>query len=111
MIFSQFLSGIYFMGLATSSLLFFRIWRETSDRLFYHFAIAFGLMAAERIPLALFLFLQEPTSWVYVFRLAGFLVMIKGIVEKNVQRQSVAKGESASKSDIGNVLSGKWRHQ
>lgn len=85
MILTQFLSGVFFMGLATSSLIFFRCWKETNDKLFRYFALAFMLMALERIPLAIFLYMKEPTSWVYLFRLAGFLVLLKGIVEKNAE--------------------------
>ena len=83
MIFSSFLSGIFMMGLGVSGLLFLRSWREAGDRLFLNFAIAFWLLALERIPLALFHQMKEPHSLVYLLRLFAFVIIILTIWNKN----------------------------
>lgn len=87
---SVFLSGAFMMGLAVASLIFLRSWRETRDPLFLGFAVAFCLMAIERVPLALFQQMKEPECFVYLLRLVGFGFLIFGIVRKNLSSRSAA---------------------
>jgi hypothetical protein len=83
--FSVFLSGAFMMSLLVAGTIFLRTWRDSRDPLFFHFAIAFWLMAIERVPLALFHKMKEPGSLIYLLRLAGFLFILVGIFRKNRQ--------------------------
>lgn len=71
------------MGLAVAGLVFLRSWKETGDRLFLSFSVAFFLMAIERIPLALFHRMKEPGSFVYILRLVAFILILRAILQKN----------------------------
>ncbi len=84
MILGVFLSGVFMMGLAVAGLIFLRSWKETGDRLFLHFGIAFFLLAVERVPLALFHRMKEPGSLIYLLRLAAFLIILRAIFAKNL---------------------------
>ena len=81
------------MGLAMVALIFLRAWKETADQLFLRFSIAFALMAVERIPLALFDKMEEPGSFVYLFRLLAFLIILQTIYQKSfrVKRRTKKK--------------------
>ena len=48
-----FLHGAAAMGCLTAGLFFLKFWRETHDRLFLMFALAFWMIAAERVVLGL----------------------------------------------------------
>jgi hypothetical protein len=91
----SFLSGIYMISFAASSLFFLKFYKSTGERLFKYFSFACFMLAVERI--ALF-FIENPfpsiptpvsesESWVYFFRLIGFLVIVYAIVEKNRRSQ------------------------
>ncbi len=82
---SAFLSGAFMMGLAAAALVFLASWRDSKDDLFLYFAIAFTLMAIERIPLALFHQMKEPHSLVYLLRLTGYAFILYGIRQKNTE--------------------------
>ncbi len=78
-----FASGALALGHALAGLFFLRFWRDTHDRLFAWFAAAFGMLAVQRFAvLATFSWLEQ-TTWAYVIRLIGFVLIIIGIVEKN----------------------------
>ena len=66
-----------------AALFFLRFWRETRDRLFGFFAGAFVLLALQRIALAAALVSQHDTTVYYVLRLAAFVVLLIGILDKN----------------------------
>lgn len=86
-----YLSGIFTMGLVMVALVFLRAWKETADPLFLKFSIAFGLMAIERIPLALFDKMEEPGSFVYLFRLLAFLIILETIYHKSFSKKKRAE--------------------
>jgi hypothetical protein len=75
--------GMLCTGFFTASLFFFRFWRETRDRLFVYFGIAFVVMAANQLALELFGETAEFDTVLYGIRLAAFLLIIFGILEKN----------------------------
>ena len=79
----DFLSGVIFALSLTATLFFFRYWRQTADRLFAIFALAFVVFAASRIVLALLEEGNEARTWVYLLRLVAFLLIVVGIVDKN----------------------------
>jgi uncharacterized membrane protein HdeD (DUF308 family) len=84
----QFLSGIVMMGCAVSSLYFLKFWLRTKDRLFLIFGCALFTLAAERAVLALTLDqTSEEHSMIYIVRLIAFLLILAGIVDKNLSEK------------------------
>lgn len=79
----DFLSGAITMGYATAGLFFLRFWRGTRDPLFLAFAVAFWLLGLSQGALALADVPVEERSWLYVVRLAAFVVILAGITRKN----------------------------
>ena len=80
------------MAAMVAGLFFLRFWRESHDRFFLLFAIAFGLLGLERIPLLIKGLSTEMHYSVYLIRLAAFLVFIAAIVLKNCERSGSTKG-------------------
>jgi Fe2+ transport system protein B len=72
------------MGCAVAGLIFLRHWRATRDRLFAYFAASFWLMAVNRVALVIVGEVHEASTYIYLVRFAAFLLIIVGIVEKNV---------------------------
>jgi hypothetical protein len=73
------------MGYVIGALFFFRFWRRTGEPLFVYFGLAFLLLATSQ---ALSVWAGQPSdenSWIYLLRLAGFMLLIVGIVAKNVR--------------------------
>lgn len=60
-----------------------RFWTKTRDRLFLFFAVAFLLMALNRLALTIVAAESESTTYLYVVRLLAFVLIIVGIVDKN----------------------------
>ena len=83
----DFLSGMITMGYATAALFFFRFWWRTRDPLFVMFAIAFICFALNQALTALLDIPRDEQSWIYMLRLAGFVLLIFGIVGKNVGKK------------------------
>jgi len=67
----------------TVALFFLRFWRQTRDRLFLWFAIAFATDAATRLLEGLTPVSSEREPLVYVPRLITFALIIAAIVQKN----------------------------
>lgn len=65
------------------ALIFFRNWRKTRDRLFALFALAFVLFAANWVGLAVFDPPRESQHYVYLLRLAAFLLIAAAVLDKN----------------------------
>ena len=79
----SFLSGAICMGYLVISLFFIRFWKTTHDRLFVFFALAFGLLLAERVTRAT---LEIQTEWipvVFTFRLIAFGLILYAVFDKN----------------------------
>ena len=78
-----FLLGAVCMAFAAAGLFFLRFWRDTRDRLFILFSLAFFILAANRIGF----FLAEEQNikgdWLYGVRLLAFLLILIAIVDKN----------------------------
>ncbi len=85
MTFLDFLSGAVSMGFVIAGLFFLRFWKRTHDGLFLAFASAFWLLGLTQASLALSSMPVEERSWLYLFRLAAFLIIITAIVRKNVR--------------------------
>ncbi|MDB5622949.1 MAG: hypothetical protein JWR39_1512 [Devosia sp.] len=78
-----FVSGLITMGFLISGLFFVRFWARTRDLLFAAFAAAFWLLAANQALLALSDLPVEERSWMYLLRLAAFVIIILAIALKN----------------------------
>jgi hypothetical protein len=78
-----FLWGALSMACATAGLFFLRYWRATRDRLFIFFALAFGALALNWVVLAFAHPEPEASHQVYFIRLAAFVLIIAGILDKN----------------------------
>ena len=81
--FLQFSSGFIVMGYLVAGLFFLRFWRDTRDRLFAVFAVAFWLFGLQRLLIALIDVHREHEAVFYLLRLAGFLLIIWAVVDKN----------------------------
>jgi uncharacterized membrane protein HdeD (DUF308 family) len=79
----DFIMGAIAMASGIVALFFFRFWRDTGDRLFVMFAIAFLLLGITRLGLAVSHDnVEGQTHWYWV-RLAAFLLILIAIVDKN----------------------------
>jgi hypothetical protein len=78
-----FLHGAVSLGCAVIAVFFLRFWRQSADRLFLFFAVAFGVLALDYLVLGV---LDGATEWrvpVFAVRLSAFLVILLGILDKN----------------------------
>jgi uncharacterized membrane protein len=84
----QILTGAMAMGYAIAGLFFLRFWRDARDRLFGLFALAFFVLAVNRISSAI-LGADETYqgNHVYWIRLAAFLLILVAIIDKNRSRR------------------------
>lgn len=78
-----FLSGMLMMGFLVAAVFFWRFWARTGDPFFIMFAIAWVLLGAERLGLAIRNTPEEPRAGMYFIRLAAFLLIIGAILYKN----------------------------
>jgi hypothetical protein len=78
-----FLSGVVVMASFVAGLFFLRFWRESRDRLFLMFAAAFWIMAANWTALAFTDPANEARTFLYMFRLVAFSLIIFAILDKN----------------------------
>jgi hypothetical protein len=84
-----FLWGALTMGCAVIALCFLRYWRTSRDRLFIFFGVAFGVLALNWVSLAIIDPQVEGRHYVYFFRLAAFVLIIVGIVDRNRRSRSL----------------------
>jgi len=77
------LSGACIAGYLLVGLIFLRSWRDTRDRLFAMFAAAFWLLALQRALLVLTNQLSENRPYLYLVRLAAYLLILIAIADKN----------------------------
>jgi hypothetical protein len=73
------------MGALVAGLFFLRYWRDSGDRLFAWFAAAFFLKAMNRVGLVIVGEAHEVSTLLYLVRMTAFLLIIAGVVEKNVR--------------------------
>jgi hypothetical protein len=87
MLSADFFSGIITMGFVVCVVFFLRFWRRTHDSLFLVFSIAFLLLALNQALTTLLGLPLEERSWLYLLRLAAFLIIIGAIVRKNIGKR------------------------
>ena len=87
---NEFLSGLLVMGYVVAGLYFLRFWKTSRDRLFAFFALAFWVLALQRLALAMTTLHQEASSdtaeahpLLYVVRLVAFVLILIAIIDKN----------------------------
>ncbi len=80
----DFLSGALMLAFLVATAHFVRFWQRTSERLFLYFAIAFALLALNQIVLFMMGAEDELRGYVYVLRISGFVLILVGILSKNV---------------------------
>ena len=80
---NAFISGASFLASLGIALFFLRFWRRSADRLFAIFALAFAVFAANRLILAVLDEGNENEAYVYLFRLAAFVLILLAIVDRN----------------------------
>jgi hypothetical protein len=79
----SFFHGAVAMGCFVAGLFFLRFWRDSQDRLFRWFALAFWVLAASYVLLGLITLATEWRVYVFVLRLISFLLILFAIFEKN----------------------------
>ncbi len=82
----HFLSGGIAMGCAVAGLFFLRFWRQTRDRLFALFALAFFVLAVNRAGLVFAAHHQLRGDYLYWVRFLAFALILLAVVDKNRSR-------------------------
>ena len=81
------LQSISATAACTIGLFFFRFWRDTADRLFLYFALAFWLMAGSWLASAAATPTDDSRPYIYAVRLLAFLLIIIAMVDKSRQAE------------------------
>ena len=97
----QFSWGALTMGCGVIGLLLLRCWRHSSDRLFVFFALAFWLLGLHWLGLAVVNPGVESRHELYLLRLAAFVVLGAGIVDKNARAAAAVRPDSTARSFDG----------
>lgn len=79
----NFLSGMVTAGYLVAALFFFRFWKRTKEPLFVTFSISFVLFAVGQFCALWFEGPHDDVAWIFLLRLAGFVLLLVGIVRKN----------------------------
>jgi hypothetical protein len=79
----HFLLGVLAMGYSTAAVFFARFWRESADKFFLWFAVAFGILALNQVLLLALGERTEHSSALYLVRLSAFCIILIAIWDKN----------------------------
>ena len=82
------LAGIVVMAFAVIGLFFLRFWKESRDRLFLYFSLAFFILALNRAGLALTIEQGPRTDAFYWVRFLAFALILVAIIDKNRSRKT-----------------------
>ena len=85
-ILAAFTAGALTLGWLAIGVFFLKFWRRTGDGLFLAFAIAFALLATNQAVPVLFGVASEDQGYIYLLRLAAFLLIILAVFRKNLRR-------------------------
>jgi hypothetical protein len=91
----DFVAGLIAMGFAVAALFFLRFWHRSGDPLFATFAAAFLLMAVNQTAAVMMEFGREELGRIYLIRLAAFVLIIVGIVHKNLRTRASSAGRAS----------------
>jgi hypothetical protein len=81
----EFFSGAVTLAFLVAAGFFLRFWRQTADRLFLAFALAFVLFALNQALASWLTVVIEPASLIYALRVLGFIIILGAIVDKNAR--------------------------
>lgn len=76
-------SGALAMGYALAALFFAKFWRRARLALFGWFALAFAVLALQRLILVVFEHAPDEFPWSHLIRLVAFVMILTGIVLQN----------------------------
>jgi hypothetical protein len=79
----EFLWGALAMAGAVAGLFFLRFWTMTRDRFFLTFALAFWVLSAQWVGLAVLDVADESRHYLFMVRLAAFVLILLAIADKN----------------------------
>lgn len=82
----DFLSGAVTLTYVVAGAFFLRFWRQTRDRLFRSFGVAFLLLASNQALVSWLGADHENVGFTYILRVLGFTFILYGIVRKNVAK-------------------------
>ena len=85
-ILAAFTAGALTLGWLAIGVFFLKFWRRTGDGLFLAFAIAFALLATNQAVPVLFGVPSEDQGYIYLLRLAAFVLIILAVLRKNLRR-------------------------
>ena len=85
---NDFIAGAIVMGFAVAALMFLKFWRRTREGLFLAFAGSFLLLAVTQALLTLSGIPTEERSWLYLLRLAAFLLILGALWSQNRGRKT-----------------------
>jgi hypothetical protein len=80
---NTFLGGAIVMGFAVAALMFLRFFKRTREGLFLAFSGSFLLLGMTQALLTLGDFADEERSWLYLLRLAAFLLILFAMFWQN----------------------------
>ena len=78
-----FMQGAVAMGCVVAGMFFLRFWRESRDRLFLFFSVAFWMLGLSYLALGIVAVATEWRVYVFLLRLLAFCTIVVGIAEKN----------------------------
>lgn len=80
---TTFINGAVAMGFFSVGLFFLKFWRDSRDRLFMIFALAFWTFAIDYAMLGVVPLANEQRPYVFLLRLVGFVAILCGIADKH----------------------------
>lgn len=83
---ASFLAGMIVAGFALAGLFFLKFWKRTREELFLAFTAAFWLLGITQALLTFSDVPVEERTWLYLLRLAAFLLILGAIWRKNTRR-------------------------
>ena len=83
---AAFVAGALTLAALAIGVFFLKFWRRPGDGLFLAFAVAFVLLAANQAVPVLFGVPSEDQGYIYLLRLAAFLLIILAVLRKNLRR-------------------------
>lgn len=86
-ILAAFAAGALTLGFLAVGLFFLKFWRRTGDSLFLTFAVAFALLAVNQAAPVLANIPSESQGYIYLLRLAAFVLIILAVLRKNFGRR------------------------
>lgn len=89
---NPFVSGAFVMAAAAVALFYLTYWRRTYDRLFAVLSVAFLMLAIERLVLGFVPPHAEGRHLIFLARLAAYVLIIVGVVDKNWPRRAPGAG-------------------